>query len=395
LKAVVDFVGPMAPDGVDAMGNQLVATPTGHAGRERNTMTKTTGIAGVVRRTKRGVAAIVVLAAVAASCGSDSGPDAEGAESQPSTAQASAPATDAESADAAGTTSFESAPTDAPAPDSNEPAVTKPMPTEPPATELVGAPSLPAATDVDFGADAADGYTSPPMLDVWAADDLENAPVLVVFHGIPTDRGVTAELAAEFSERGYVVFNADWQFNPEAPSFATGGNFHGACAVRFARTNAEQYGGNPDDVATLGYSAGGAISAVLGLNGDAISGQCASDDSVSAVPDRVIAFAGMFEYQLLDSSGITFGPFLSEQDSELWASINPYEQLDQAAGVSALLIHGSADDVIPLASTESFSAALDANGADVTTHVLDGVDHFVAFDTALESAADLVDAWYS
>ena len=358
-------------------------------------MTKSTGIDSARRTTKRGAAAILVLAVVAASCGSDSGSDVEGAEPQPSTVQASAPAAETQLPDATDTTSVEPTPTDTPAPDTNEPAVTEPTPTEPPATEPVGAPSAPAATDVDFGADAADGYPSPPMLDVWAADDLENAPVLVVFHGIPTDRGVTAELAAEFSQRGYVVFNADWQFDPEAPSFATGGNFHGACAVRFARENAEQYGGNPNDVATLGYSAGGAVSAVLGLNGDAISGQCASDESLSAVPERVIAFAGMFEYQLLDSSGITFGPFLSVEDPELWAAINPYEQLDQAAGVSALLIHGSADDVIPLASTESFSEALDANGADVTTHVLDGVDHFVAFDAALESAADLVDAWYS
>jgi hypothetical protein len=33
--------------------------------------------------------------------------------------------------------------------------------------------------------------------------------------------------------------------------------------------------------------------------------------------------------------------------------------------------------------------------ADVTTYVLDGVDHFLVFDAALESAADLVDAWYA
>lgn len=64
-----------------------------------------------------------------------------------------------------------------------------------------------------------------------------------------------------------------------------------------------------NDVTPLGDSAGGAISAVLGSNGDSISGQCASDESASAVPDRVIVFAGMFEYQLLESSGVTFGPF--------------------------------------------------------------------------------------
>lgn len=40
--------------------------------------------------------------------------------------------------------------------------------------------------------------------------------------------------------------------------------------------------------------------------------------------------------------------------------INPYEQLDQAGGVSALLVHGDRDDVIPLASTERFPEALAA-----------------------------------
>lgn len=278
---------------------------------------------------------------------------------------------------------------------STEPSVTEPAATVAATAEPSESPAEPLVADVDFGAEAAQGYPEPPLLDVWAADGLENAPVLVVFHGIPTDREITAELAAEFAERGYLVYNADWQFDPQAPSFTTGGNLHGACAVRFARESAEQYGGNPDDVATVGYSAGGAISAVLGLNGDAISGQCASDESVSAVPDRMIALAGMFEYQLLESTGDTFGPVLSAQDPELWADINPYEQLDQAGGVSALLVHGDRDDVIPLASTERFSEALAAAGADVTTHVLDGVDHFLVFDAALESAADLVDAWYA
>jgi acetyl esterase/lipase len=261
--------------------------------------------------------------------------------------------------------------------------------------ESSGSVNGPVAIDVDFGADAADGYSAPPLLDVWAGDDLDDAPVLVVFHGIPTDRQVTRDVAAEFADRGYVVFNADWQFNSEAPSFATGGNVHAACAVRFARQHAERYGGNPDEVATLGYSAGGAVSALLGLNGNAITGQCSNDETLSAEPDRVIALAGMFEYQLLESAGITFGPMLREQDPELWATINPYEQLDQAAGVPALLIHGADDDVIPLASTERFAAALTGNGADVTTEVLPGVDHGLAFGAPLDAVADIVDAWYA
>lgn len=261
----------------------------------------------------------------------------------------------------------------------------EPVPSSTPSADT---PAEPVAAGIDYGAEAIPGGFDPPQLDVWAPTEPDGAPVLVAFHGIPTDRMVMEAMSVEFARRGYVVFNAEWQLDN---SFNAGVAFQGACAVRFARENAEQDGGDPGNVTTVGYSVGGAISAALGLNGDAIAGQCASDASISGAPDRAVALAGFFEVFELDDPALP-GTALFQQDPALWELLNPYQHLDQAAGTSWLLIQGDQDTTVPLAWTEHFSDALASNGADVTTHVLPGADHSLVGERHL---ADLLDAWFS
>lgn len=56
-----------------------------------------------------------------------------------------------------------------------------------------------------------------------------------------------------------------------------------------------------------------------------------------------------------------------------------------------LLIHGDADDVVPLAQATALSASLDEHGVDVTTTVLPGGGHDTVIDEAV--VGPLIETW--
>ncbi len=250
----------------------------------------------------------------------------------------------------------------------------------------------PMAQDVRYGAEIADGHTSEPELDVWAPADADEAPVLIILDGEPPSRHSTEEIAAALAGHGFVVLNADWQLDPDH-LLATGAHYQAACLVRYARANAERFGGDPGRVIIVGYSAGGSMASLLALNGDAVQGQCEQDESLSPVPDAFIGLAGGFEYLVLDSPEPGFGAHLFTADEARWAMLNPYEHLDAATGVDALLIHGDSDWTVSPGSTNRFGAALKSRGADVTIHLIEEVGHDLVSEPAVSIIVDHIAEW--
>jgi acetyl esterase/lipase len=250
--------------------------------------------------------------------------------------------------------------------------------------------SEPVARDVTYGGATANGYSSEPTIDVWAAPGIDDAPVLILLDGLPPSKFNTEEMAIALANLGFVVLNADWQADL---TLATGGGFQAACLVRFARANANDFGGNAQNVGVVGYSAGGSFAAILALNRDAIKGQCEQDESLSSVPEHIIGLAGGYEYLVLESvePGIADGVFA--QDPDRWEMMNPYEHLDTADDVRALLIHGGLDTTVSPGSTERFASVLEQRGADVTTHILPDVGHSLTRGTTLESIVEHINTW--
>ncbi|MHB1570402.1 MAG: alpha/beta hydrolase family protein, partial [Solirubrobacteraceae bacterium] len=80
--------------------------------------------------------------------------------------------------------------------------------------------------------------------------------------------------------------------------------------------------------------------------------------------------------RLGDGAVIDFlGP---EPGDDVYAAASPIERLP--LGVPTLLIHGDADDTVPVTQSRSFSAAATAAGDAPELHELAGADHFEVVD---------------
>lgn len=104
----------------------------------------------------------------------------------------------------------------------------------------------------------------------------------------------TLPTAAHLRELGYQTFIVDYRLRPYTQQE---GALDVARAVRFIRKNAETYGIDPDDIAVMGYSAGGIQAGEFFLNFDEDILPTALDpdyvpDELDAIPARASA-AGM------------------------------------------------------------------------------------------------------
>jgi dipeptidyl aminopeptidase/acylaminoacyl peptidase len=85
----------------------------------------------------------------------------------------------------------------------------------------------------------------------------------------------------------------------------------------------------------------------------------------------------LYEYLAIDSPEPGFGEQILVENPDRWEVMNPYERLDDATVVNALLIQGRRDKTVSPESTERFAAALETGGADVAAHFLPDAGHML------------------
>ena len=136
-----------------------------------------------------------------------------------------------------------------------------------------------------------------------------------------------------------------------------------ACAVRFARTRASDYGGNPARVTLVGWSGGAAAGAWLALSRSHHPWLRETDcfAEVSALPDAFVGIGGPYSKT----------EFLKEEDPELWELVSPYAYIGSNPNLQVRLIHGEWDSNCPVEGAVEFHEALEAAGYDVTLTVLE------------------------
>ncbi len=208
-------------------------------------------------------------------------------------------------------------------------------------------------------------------------------PVLVVVPGGPMppgERSGMGPFAQLVAGQGAVVFVTDYR---AAPTW--GGGYpisyqDVACAIRFARANADLWGGDGSRVTLVAHSFGAFIASVVALSADAFepapTGCLATSGSTK--PDAFIGIAGVYsqddvsQVTLVDQFGGT-----KDQAQATWTSGDPYAQVAGRSNISLPieLIHGTLDNNVRPASSVDFKYALDQAGYRSQLTFIENADH--------------------
>jgi acetyl esterase/lipase len=204
-------------------------------------------------------------------------------------------------------------------------------------------------------------------------------PATLVLHAgawIMGSRKSAVPMILELARRGYVAVSASYRL---APGHRYPAQLHDAkCAVRWLRANAARYRIDPERIAVLGYSAGGHLACLLGTTGtqpglEGTGGHAGHSSKVQLV----VAYYPVTDLGRLRKSfphALVLKPFLGSSSARACARASPISHADRCSAPT-LLIHGTADMLVPLAQSEVFARKLREAGTYVKLHTIEKAGH--------------------
>lgn len=210
--------------------------------------------------------------------------------------------------------------------------------------------------------------------DVFLPGDPGRVPIVVM---VPGGSWMTADptgltgLAAHLAEAGVVAAPAHIRAAQDGVRYP-GPVQDVLCAVAAAVERLRARGFIPGPVAVLGHSSGAQLAALAVL----AAGDQPPDCRWSAVaPDALIGLDGPYDISRVPELAAALLGSSPDDDPSTWVSANPVERADLRPDVPVLLMHGAADETVPLAFTSQFARALRTAGHPTTVQVVPGADH--------------------
>ncbi len=175
-------------------------------------------------------------------------------------------------------------------------------------------------------------------------------------------------------------------------------------AIRWLKTNAAKYHVDPEKIGVWGGSAGGHLVSMLGLTGNVkeLEGQSGSPEPSSRVA-CVVDFCGPSDFLAIaklkaDAGRHAFGPvekllggpIAEKQDLARAASPVTYVSKDAPP---FLIVHGTADPVVPLSQAEQLYQALKQAGQQVTFVKIEGGGHGIGGPEVTARVRAFFDRW--
>lgn len=213
-------------------------------------------------------------------------------------------------------------------------------------------------------------------------------PVVVLVHGgfwrQAYDSSLMVPLAVDLRARGFAVANLEFR-RVGQPGGGWPGTFLDV-AAGVDRLGRVDVAGSLDleHVVTVGHSAGGHLALWLAARPGLPAG-CPGAEPLVRVT-AAVSLAGVADLRTADAESLGRGAAAellgggAEAVPDRYALASPRARLP--LGVPQLLVHGDADDTVPVTQSENYAAAARAAGDDVELVALSGVDHFAVIDPA-------------
>lgn len=236
--------------------------------------------------------------------------------------------------------------------------------------------------DVVFG--RAGGETL--RLDVYRGEDRGSPrPALLLIHGggwVEGDKATEAPVAGLLVARGFVVFAINYRLVRDESSRYPAAILDVRRAARWARAHAADFGADPARLAAVGLSAGGHLAAILGTT-DEPDPDDPNSGRFPARVDCVVDTAGPTDFT--DEANPPVGPKIAEvipiffgrgraEIPDAYRAASPALRVD-AKAAPTLIVHGTADDIVPIGQSQRFDQALSAAGVEHKFVVIEGEGH--------------------
>ena len=218
-----------------------------------------------------------------------------------------------------------------------------------------------------------------------------NRAGILLVHGGSWRNGDRAQLRGYgilLGRAGYTLLSCEYRLVPSAIWPA---QIHDVkAALRWVRANADHYGVDPDKITVSGNSAGAHLALMLASLTD---GELEGDGGNPGVTTQVAACIAIYPPTELrvahpnDMVGLLLGGKVAR---ELEDEASPLRYAS-ANFPPTMLVHGNADEIVPVEASFAMYHALQKVGAQVELHIYDGVPH--AFDAERDfghQVADLI-----
>jgi acetyl esterase/lipase len=226
--------------------------------------------------------------------------------------------------------------------------------------------------------------------DVYVPERQGAVPLVVLIPGggwLTADRSGLGPLAERLSADGMFVVNATYRAAEAGVVFPTPVE-DVLCAIGFATDRAERAGRRPDPVIVLGHSSGAHLAALAALGAVDRAAGCAYP---LVEPDGFAGLAGVYD---ISSSTGAVEPLLGAPPArapEAWRQANALTWAANRPSLSILLVHGDADELVPVTFSTTFASSLEQTGHAVRVELVPRVGHHEIYRP--EFVAAPLEAW--
>lgn len=220
--------------------------------------------------------------------------------------------------------------------------------------------------EVPYGADVKQtlDITSPPDPSTTGP-----RPMVAIIHGggwTAGDKHMFWPTMRALNDRGFVAATINYRLARNKARAFPAGVRDARCALAYLVKHAAAYGADPSRLAVIGASAGGHIAAMIGVRPNAAELSTGCEDVTLRLAGVIAYYSPLdltteqgYPKVMLEAVGEFFR---TERGTPEWASIarraSPRTFLDGTAP-PFLLVHGTADNIVPIDDSRAFKRALD------------------------------------